>query len=593
MSSFFRRTLIFAAATLLLSYIYFFVFNILTYPGEQLITLYRISWIFEEALRMMIAYMPTLLVTSVIAAFATLPGTGTEISFELSDISGSFGKLMLLFIAFIVLYTGLHIGLQPKLYRDRHDRLYRSSLAEDYLEKAEEAEKSEELEEALRYFRNYLSIVGENRPVERRIEMLEGEISSLRGEAEREKPQPQPKSRKETYRNLTAAELVEMSRNAMEEDDPFTAHFMAQMALELDESREDAKRLAAQAWEQIGRKEPDREKKKEHRIYKTKVRGYNALQQGDPVQAYYIFKELYREKPEDPDIQDYLRESRLQARKVSFFIEEAQDTDTSPGIQTIVYIEPGDNPATTLIHIGKMVLDGAIAWLHDVEILSFTEEGQPVRHLKADYAKLSYRVPKVEVQEPHSVFIFRGIGRESREETMMPTVTYGAGFEGELPSSGGTAAPENIYRTEATLSDLSRMSMHRDFLHRLNLLDLFSLEGTFDEYHHPRTYVQLTILMRLLGPFLLLSLSIFAVGLGLRMRPRQEKVPPLLYPSLLLLPFVLQRIVSMYEYAHRLVFAGLLRSVGFSMSLIVFLILQALLLFAAIFFTARYREHNE
>ncbi|MFP4619211.1 MAG: LptF/LptG family permease [Spirochaetaceae bacterium] len=590
MKSFSRRTLLFTAAALALSYIYFFVFTLYTYPEGELLHQFRISWVFTESLRSMIDHLPTIFASAVIASFATISRNREELFFSSENLSDTVGKLIVLFLLFSLVYTALDIGLLPSLQQERHTQLYQSSLAGDYLKKAEHAREEGQLGEASRFYRNYLSIVEENPEIERELELLEAEISVQEGEEKEVPEETRPTTRKEEYRNLSAQELVRRGREALEErEDPFTAHFMAQIAMELDSGREDAKRLAAQAWDAIGSLEPDREEKRRYELYRKKVRGYTALQRDEPVEAYYIFRELIEENPEDPDVQEYLEESRLQAKEVTFFIDEARETETVPGTRTIVYKEPGTEE-TSIVYIGRMVRQGAHAWLHDVEIIRFTAEGELEEHLAAEYAKLVSKVN--ERGEEYSVFIFRGIDNRNPEASIGPTVSGKAAQResAEAAETEETAEPRNVYRSTATLHELSLMSMHTDFLERLSLLDLFKLESTFEKYTLPESQIQVEALMRLLGPFIILILSLFSVGLGLRFRPRSGRVHPLLYLFLPAIPFFLLYVVLIIEYIHRLIFTILSRFTGFTPSIAVFLVLQALLLFLAVYFSVRYRE---
>ncbi|MFO7850387.1 MAG: LptF/LptG family permease [Spirochaetia bacterium] len=580
MKSFSRRTLVFTAAALVLSYIFFFVHTLYTYPEGELLNQFRISWVFTESLRSLIDNLPTIFASAVIASFSTISKNREELFFSSENLSNTIGKLIVLFLLFSLAFTALDIGLLPHLQSQRHTQLYQSGLASDYLNKAEAAREEERIEDASRYYRNYLSIVEENPEIERQLEHIEAEISIQEGEDSEEPEETRPTTRREQYRNLSAQELVRRGKEAMENEDPFTAHFMAQIAIELDSSREDAKRLAARAWDAIGSMEPDREEKRQHELYQEKVRGYNALQRGNPVEAYYIFRELSREVPDDPDVQEYLEESRLQAKEVTFFIEEARETDTVPGIRAVVYKEP-ETENTRIVYIGRMVRDGANAWLHDIEIIRFTADGKLLEHVAAEYAKLSSRTK--ESGETHSVFIFRGIDSEDKETTITPTTTgEGADTEEEEPG--------NIYRTSASVEELSLMSMNTDFLERLSLLDLLKLGSTYEKYHLPKAQIQIEALMRLLGPFMILILSVFSLGLGLRFRPKSGRVSPLLYPFLLAVPFFVLYIVLIYEYIHRLIFSSLSYLAGFSPSIAVFLVIQAVLLFLAVFFAVRYRE---
>jgi len=299
------------------------------------------------------------------------------------------------------------------------------------------------------------------------------------------------------------------------------------------------------------------------------------------VEAYYTFLELSRRAPDDPDVREYLEESRREAREVSFFLDEAEETDTMPGLRTIVYREPKpEEGESSIVYIDRMVRRGAAAWLHRVEIISFTEEGELVRRLAARYAKLSSRVSSD--GQGYSLLIFRGIDRNESEISMRPRIE-----EGE---AAGEETLLEVHRSTAPLEEISHLSMHRDFLRRLSLIELFRVERTYERYGHPKSSVQIALLMRLLGPFLLLVSCLFSVGIGLRLRPRGGRAPMLLLPFLALVPFVVERILALLEYGHRIIFSGLLRMIGFSGSLLCLLLIQGILLFIAIYHIARYRE---
>jgi hypothetical protein len=590
MSSVVRRSLFFTLGLTAAAYLFFIVITALEYPADQLLPQFRAAWLFEEALRLLIEALPTVIISAVIMAFATMRA-GAGISSGADSLPRLIGRLMVLFILFTLLYTALDIGLKPRLYRDRFNRLYLSRLAGEFMEKAEQAETREEREEAARYYRNYLSIVEEDAEIGGRLEVIEGSLSLTQGEEKKEKKEKPFIARRE-LQNLTAVELMERGSAALEDEDPFTAHFLAQMAVKLEPDREDARRLAAKAWDRIGTMAPSRDEEQLYKIYREKLRGYEALQEGRPVEAYYLFHRLNEKAPEDPDVKEYLEESRLQARNVSFFIEDARETDTLPGTPSIIYAEPkGITGDTQIVYIGKLVRDGRAVWLHDVEVLHFSPspEGGISRssHIRAQYAKLSSRIS--EGGDPYSLFIFRGIDRYNDEIEIKPQFSLSGTEEGEdFEALSGPL--KNVYRSSAPLSDLLRLSRDHDFFERLSLLDLFILEKKYEVYHHPRSKIQLITLMRLLGPFLILVLSLLGVGIGLRFRPRKDGVPVFLYPSLLFVPFLLDYLISFYVFGHRLIFAGLLNFGGFALGLSLFLVLQGLILFLAIFYCVRYRE---
>ena len=318
----------------------------------------------------------------------------------------------------------------------------------------------------------------------------------------------------------------------------------------MNDSREDAKQLAARAMQEIESLEPGRQQKEEYDIYRRKVKGYEALTHQRPIEAYYTFKKLKEEVHADRDINKYYQISLEETRGVSYFIDEAEMTRTFPGIEQIVYIDRNPslnvNEGETIVYIDNLVQDAGTFWAHGVEIMSLSDEmDTPSFHLQADYGKLV-----------NNTLMLKGIYRDDPEKTLEPSF-YSAE---QLPEVS------TVFTLTPSIVQLVRLSRQQDFLHQLNLPDL----------------IQILLLLRLLKPFLFLILSILALGLGWRFRVKGNRFPWGLSWVIILLPFVVHMLLYLIEYAHQIVLSALVLNSGLSTGLVALVLIEALLLFLAL-----------
>jgi len=567
------RTLIFLLIFYLAGYIYFFVSAMLNFPSEHLLHFYKTPWIFEEALRSLIEYLPVLTVSAVLLTFSTIRSARMDIPSSSGSISKPVGKTLYLLIFLTLIYSALSVGMQPVLWEHRHNRLYSSNLAKSYLSRARSAETEGDLDLAYRLYEDYLRIDKDNREVKESIDFLEGQITIQKADASApSEKDPLPASSE--YRNMTVIELLDRARESLEQEDPFTAHYLAGIILDMEEDREDAKRVAAQAIQKIESLEPSRQQKKEYEIYHRKLKGYEALSKYDrPVEAYYIFKKLREEVTADRDIEKYYRESLELTRRESFFVDDAENTETLPGIQKIVYIDKGplfsDTVGTSIIFIDKLVRNAGDFWAQDVEIMYFSDSSDETFHLKADYAKLV-----------NNTFLLKGIYRDNPEKTMEPVI------------DSTTEIPElyTVIPVSPSIVQLIRLSRQQDFLYQLNLPDLIQILPQIEQFGYPGVQFQILLLLRLLKPFLFLILSILAIGTGWRLRIRGNTFPWLLIWVIPLVPFAMRLILYMIEFAHQIVLTAAVMKGGLYLGSGVLLFLEALLLFFALLPIAMQKE---
>jgi len=566
------RTLLFLILFYISGYIYFFISAYLSFPAENLLHIYKVLWIFEEALRQTIESLPALTISAVLISFSTLRSDNLHLPLTAGSISKPVSRTLVLLLMITLLYSALYIGLLPELWKHRHDRLYSSSLAQSYMTQADEAMEKEDLETAYLLYREYLAIDEDNRQVKDSISYIEGQITIREAEAKAPKPE-EPLPRRTEYRNMNVVELVEKAQTSLNDEDPFTAHYLAGIALDMDESREDAKQIAARALAAIAAQQPGREQRKEYEIYQRKLKGYQELTHQRPIEAYYIFKELQEEIDPDRDIDTYYRESLEQTRLVSFFIEDAENSIPMPGIRNIVYLDeykdPSEEPVKNLVSIQKLVRDGGNYWAHGVEIMSLASSGEVDYHLRAQYARIL-----------NDTLLLKGISRTDNTESIEP----------EFYSSVNPPEVATVLKLSPTIVQLMRLSREQDYLQRLSLPDLFQLVPKIARFGYPSSQFHILLLLRLLKPFLFLILSVLALGLGWRLRIRGDKFPWLLIWIVPFTPFVISMLLYLIEYGHQIILMAVVLYGGLYAGIAVLIFLEALLLFLSLLPVALQKE---
>jgi hypothetical protein len=582
MNRFAFRSFIFMMGAFLLGYIFFFVQQWLQYPEDTLLYFYKVPWILQEALRMLIEHFPVVAVSAVLIAFSTFPAEKAQLLEGTGVISASTSRTIILFLVVTLVYTILSIGLLPELYEARYDRIYQSSLARSYLQQAEQAEQAENQKAAYSLYRDYLNIDSDNRAIKDKVNYLEGQVSLQTAQEKQRRVEqvvPEPIWHDE-YRDLSAVELVEQGREALNNNDPFTAHYMALIAQRVaqlqNQTRDDAKRLAAQAWEAIGALEPSRDQQRARAVYNQKLSGYEALTREQPIKAYYIFKDLRENHPGDPDVKEYYRRSMQQARGKSYFIEEAERFKSNPGIRKIVYM---DN-SRTLVFIEKLVLENGEHWAYGIELLRLSAAGDTdavtneeaagiFEHVSAPYGKISGKS-----------LIMKGIDRDNENRSIEPTV-YVSRAENPL---------QTVVNLTPSIPELMRLSREQEFLNRLTLPDLLAIQPVITQFGYPAYRFEVLTLMRILEPFLFLIFASFAVAFGWHTRVYAQGFPWLVLIVAPLLPFIMNQIIILYEYLHKLLFTGVVLSFGFVSGAVGLLVLEAVLLFLALFSVALQKE---
>ncbi len=193
-------------------------------------------------------------------------------------------------------------------------------------------------------------------------------------------------------------ELLEKSKVEAEQKNWVNAHYWAALAVkgcsENDTNRVEAINAANYAWNQLSNPYGI-DNQAERELYARKRAGYTALNDGDNLKAYYIFKALEEDQElqgRDPDIERYLNIARERVLNSYFFIDETEDMQKLNRKQNTHFAINHSNGSRQIVHI-KGILDsnqdgGVVRYLEGVTIVTFDRKGGLISSMSVPFAKM-------------------------------------------------------------------------------------------------------------------------------------------------------------------------------------------------------------
>lgn len=558
-----KRNLTILAVGYLLGFLFLYSISLLTFPARELLRQYFWSWVFDNTVIVFLDTSVALTGAVLLLSYAMrLTPDADRISARsagsvLSEIRGAIVPLLVL----LFIYALLTEWTVPRLHAAQQERSYRTLQARSFLEQTESAVKSGAYGQAAEYLRRYLAINPEDSSA---MERLDGIIARLN------RPDDQDETELETARNaaglikMSAGELLAEALAYLEHEDYFSAHYYASLASQIDPSMTEPKRLMAFAWDRISATAPTRSAQEAQSLFERKRDGYAALVRGDAVTAYSIFSSLAPLHPQDRDIARYLTLSTEALERGAFFIDETSGFETLPGTRDIFFLNRDDGRSLEFVYIRKLVEHRGAVYAEGLEAISFDREGGLLYHLAAPYGKLS----------DHEMLLL-AVDRANPGIRLQPE--YLAGRTGETPPF--------LLRLEPEQDQLRGLSSVRESVRTLGLFRLAGLSKTYGRYGYRPEIAWMEIARRIMKLFGFMSVSLFSIGLGLRLRGRYIGRPPiLLYPAFLLVPFALNYLVETFYYFQRTAVGLALFGSGLTAAAVTLILTEAGVLFASLLF---------
>jgi len=563
----------------LLAFGVFFFYSIFTFPGY--LPTFQWPFVWTSSFLLFMRYCIPVTVAAVAVAYSLL---STAETVRMRAGRQPFARLvsshLTSFIALTVVYTALVLGLHPLAVRnmERFDSL--TLEARVFKEKAEAALAEEDRDTALANYQRYLAIDNDNRRIMKLVSDLQMEMIADRSEPPREVRQDlEPMRIKDLAEGRESYELLEMAQSYYEREDYFSAHYYANLAYQIDPNSRDARRLAAKAREMIASKDLSKLDVEEMRLYERKREGYEYFIKGEYLKAYHVFRELQDIYPQDADVISYLNKSEERLSRETFFLDEAEQIDTLPGATELLFVNYREEDEREIVFIGKLAGIDAGIFCKDIEVLRFSAQGL-LYHYYAPYGKLRDGTLNL-----HGVDRIAG-DREAIPREAVPRYLSGATRlrRERLPY---------MLSVEPNLEQLPTLKGGKAASASAESLGFFALwqaRRQIASYGYLESSISAEILRRLLLPFSFLVLCLLSVAVGWRFQARFfARLHWILFVFMPLFPIVAISLTGLYLHAQKILLAFVLLRLGFSISLIVFLVLQGLLLLISMIILAGQR----
>lgn len=371
-----------------------------------------------------------------------------------------------------------------------------------------------------------------------------------------------------TQQPLNATEAISMGAAAYEEKRYFDAHWLAtvggRLAVRGSAEAARAARLASDAWNMISSLAPNRFEERLYQIYNLKLSGYQAMNTGDWIRAYYIFLRLLEMTPDDPDAINFLAASEIGSLQTAFFIDEMQYSLGE--ILTGAVFSLPDKDGRAVVRFSSLTTSADVAYGMGFEYMLFDEDSRLLASVRSRYAKiLPHMSPD---NEPQVLILTHALDRHNEA----------GGYESEWLF--GTKTPGGII-LNVTFEDLMLLSEVRRGLLNLQINELFMAARKFSDAGYVYQIFQAEILNRIATALFFLPMAIIAVVLGWRYRVKKR--PRYLFGAMLLvLPVVFHGFIFMYRTIINTLGIWLVLSIGFIPALITYIVLMGLTLFISL-----------
>jgi hypothetical protein len=322
-------------------------------------------------------------------------------------------------------------------------------------------------------------------------------------------------------------EAMSMAETAMRRERYFDAHWFATLAGRLAKpgSPEEAgaARMASRAWNMVESLAPGAREEQRHAIYRLKRSGYEAMVAEDWIRAFYIFQDLLKLSPDDPDAAAYLQKSREGTGSIAFFIDD-METSLGDTLTRAVFSIPSAGQGREVLRFSSLSCFADYAYGLDLEYLRFDAEGRLAARAEAPYVKL---LPLRMETKSRLLILMRALNRHDGSWRREPEWLQG--------KAAGPDAAQIVL--EPDYEDFLLLSQVRRRLDDLSIGRLFTAARKLGASGYIPQVFEAEIVSRLSVPLCFLPMAIAAVIVGWRFRAR--KYPRYLFvPMLFFLPLV-------------------------------------------------------
>lgn len=545
-----RKLLISTLICLIVSFAIVFVVSIFEFTLDVVIAEFQLRWIVARAWSQFLLFVP------VAQAWAVLITFSLAIPMQSARLTGTsfekFGSSIVVLLVAASLFAVVFGVFHPRAISERLSIEYDSRTVRALVSAHERSFEEQNFARAVVELQQYEEIVGES-------DTTADLMTRYRRAAEQDESRllaDQPSGESDAVEPGTIQDFVDRASAALRSEDYSSAHYLATIARALDETNEEAARIAAEALQRLRDVAPDEEETAEATLYRSILAAKAAYDDGRTVEAYYRFRDLNDANPGNADITRYLAEVRQAVRELAVFSDELPAVLTTAGTGSFSFVNGRSAEFTEIVSIGKLVGLRAGVYAHQVELFRFDSAGRRLLHVRSDFGKI-------------------------RDDSMILTISDREGPAGEIRPMviHGQTEIDGVITLGPSADELWLLGVAFSDPEGATIPELIRTSRTADQYGLVPEPVQAELLHRLSVPFQFLVLSIITLGFAWRYRSRYLASPPVItYLLLAGAPLVLVPAYLLIEFGHRLLHSSLLLWSGPTPALIILLALEAVLL---------------
>jgi len=374
---------------------------------------------------------------------------------------------------------------------------------------------------------------------------------------------------------VDATEAIELCVKAFNDKRFYDAHWLANLASRLaprgSAQQMNAIRLASESWNMIASQAPNQREERLFALYNLKISGYQAMNAERWIDAYYIFRELLSQTPDDPDAVNFLAVSERNARQTAFFADEINLTLGETINGSLFSLPAADGRA--ILRFSALTTSADVSYGMDLEYMKFDSKSNLLESAVSRYAKI---LPFSSNNRPQIIVLTHALDREHQEK----------GFEGEWligeKSAGGILL-------DVSYDIFLLVTQVRHGLTNLQVNELYQASKKLESTGYISRIFQAEILNRLGTVIFFLPLAIFTIIIAWRYRAKTK--PRYLFVLLLpILPIVFHCMVFLYRSVFNTLGIWLVITFGFIPAFIIFIAAFTVLLVISLISLAAQRS---
>jgi hypothetical protein len=365
----------------------------------------------------------------------------------------------------------------------------------------------------------------------------------------------------ETIDLQNALRLADM---ALREGRFYDAHRLAVIAGQLSGEGSNeavlAIRLAGTAWNAIENLEPDAVERGQRAIYQRKKNGYEEMINGNWVNAYYIFRALLTDVPDDPDVKKFFALSAEGLSSAAFFIDE-MDRQLGAEISNPFFSLPlFETGGRLVMRLASLSGTTDYSYGKGLEIAAFDSNQNPLFQVSAPYVKF---LPFYIDGKAFTIIFLQAFGRDHEQ------MRWGPSWEDVSPTDSLAAGtPKTQLALPISYEDFLLSSTANRKLDGFFIRDIWLLAGRLALYGYIPEVYQAEIIYIISEPLFFLPLAIFSLIMGWNLRCKKRSTFALL-PMLLALPFVFNGFMHIFRGVLNMFCVFTLISFGFTPALLI------------------------